>query len=100
MYRDIDAIMFANKAIGRHFFDADTMRFFRSRVLDTVYGGRYFVTSDAAPNGPRRYTVRECVDGKCHTAEGRTFQEYATAEAAKSSACLMAVEARHAERAG
>lgn len=100
MYRDIDAIKSANRVTGGHFFDRDTMRFFRTRVLETVYGGRYFVTSDAPQwDGPRRYTVRECVKGNCRTAEGRTFQEYATAKAAKSAACLMAIEARHAEKA-
>lgn len=46
------------------------MRFFSSRILPTVYGGRIFVTSEqdthehGAWNGERRYTVRECVNGE------------------------------------
>lgn len=53
---------------GSHFFDADAMRFFSSRVHSAVYGGRYFVTSEQQravyissgfiPAEPRRYTVR------------------------------------------
>ena len=64
---DIRAI--ADRA-GSHFFDADTMRFFSSRLLDGVRaldgnatepGRRYlFVTSerDTYSDQPRRYTVR------------------------------------------
>ena len=55
---------------GSHFFDADTMRFFNSRILDGVRaldgnttkpGRRYlFITSerDNYSNLPRQYTVR------------------------------------------
>lgn len=52
---------------GSHFFDADTMRFFRSRPDWHVYPGPdgwYFVTSEkhvshfAHINEPRKYTVR------------------------------------------
>src|SRR4051812_13913442 len=42
-----------------HFFSPDTMRFFKSRVLETLYGkGRVFVTSEKDGDNPRRYTVR------------------------------------------
>lgn len=56
----------ANRAIGGHFFDRDTIRFFASRVLDTVYegpGGVFFVTSEqfrgSTHTEPRNYTVRK-----------------------------------------
>lgn len=62
---DIKAI--ANGA-GSHFFDAATMRFFQSRVLDGVYapdghdaveGSRFFfVTSERYDDNPRHYAVR------------------------------------------
>ncbi len=49
-----------------HFFDKDTMRFFNSRILETVYqgpGGVFFVTSErfvgSTYTGPRLYTVRK-----------------------------------------
>lgn len=54
----VSAIKVANKAIGHHWFDADTMRFFSSRVLRGVIGGRLFVTSERPPEGEREYRVR------------------------------------------
>lgn len=51
------------EALG-HFFSKDAMRFFKSRVLETVYqgqGGVYFVTSEKGPSldSKRSYTVRQ-----------------------------------------
>lgn len=44
---------------GSHFFDRDTLRFFRSRIGSNLYGGRLFVTSEqAGDNSSRRYTIR------------------------------------------
>ena len=56
--------------IGRHWFDADTMRFFRSRLADVGYqasdGRVYFVSSERNQGMglpyPRLYTVR-CLTG-------------------------------------
>jgi hypothetical protein len=55
----------ANQRTGRFFFSPDTMRFFRSRALSSVYegvGGVYFITSERFVGSegaqPRRYTVR------------------------------------------
>lgn len=45
----INDIKAANRAAGFHWFDPDTMRFFGTRILPTVYqgpGGVYFVTWD------------------------------------------------------
>lgn len=46
-----------------HFFDKDTMRFFNSRITenykrvsDTV---AYFITTERAPNGKRKATIRK-----------------------------------------
>lgn len=93
----IDAIMRANRESGSHYFDADTMRFFGSRVLDTVYGGRFFVTSERTGfdhNSPRAYTVREFMpDGSIETVG--EFNAYATSGAAKTAARL-AGKGRHA----
>ena len=46
---------------GRHWFDPDTMRFFKTRMGRWGYrgpGGTYFVTSEQGPGMPRLYTVR------------------------------------------
>lgn len=45
-----------------HWWDADTMQFFRTRVGAQVYqgpGGVYFVTSEKPPHGPRMFSVRQ-----------------------------------------
>jgi len=58
----MDDIRRANYRAGYHFFDHDTLRFFRSRVGDTVYqgvGGIFFITSECNPSGVRAYTVRQ-----------------------------------------
>lgn len=70
MYKTIEEIKEANKAIGHYFFNPNTMKAWASRVLSTVYGGRYFVTSELNYDKTKRvYTVRECIDGDCHTVE-------------------------------
>ena len=74
---------------GSHFFDADTLRFFGSRILDgvTVHGGRaYFVTSERQPysNEPRRYSARYMTAG-AHFHEVGRFQEYDTAAQARAA---------------
>jgi hypothetical protein len=51
-----------NRAAGGHFFDRDSMRCFRSRVLPNLYAGNgkvYFLTSEANYDGSARaFTVR------------------------------------------
>ena len=67
-FDSVQQIKDMNAATGGHFFDADSMRYFGSKVYGPVIGGRYFITSEqdrnpygaAAWNGQRRYTVREC----------------------------------------
>ena len=63
----MDDIKIINKQTGHYFFSPDTMRFFRSRVGDTVYqgvGGVFFVTSEQFTDSKgytteRKYTVRQ-----------------------------------------
>jgi hypothetical protein len=90
---------------GSHFFDPDTMRFFRSRVANVAYrtadGTRaYFVTSEQfVPSrgepAPRRYSVRyadfaekeypaSCIE------EASKFQEYPSRGVADRAARHMA----------
>lgn len=44
-----------------HFFDSDTMRFFKSRIgaVRIKDGVWYFVTSEKPPHGSRMYSVRK-----------------------------------------
>lgn len=43
---------------GSHFFDYDTMRWWKSKVSTELYDWRYFITSEKPPTGPREYSVR------------------------------------------
>ena len=59
----ISSIRERNAALGHHFFDRATMRFFSSRVLSRVFplpdGSALFVTSeDYAWQGKRRFFIR------------------------------------------
>ena len=77
------------KGAGSHWFDADTMRFFRCRIMPTVYDtphGLAFVSSEQGPNTPRAYSVRlvtlnPWTIGKYPTT---TFQGFSTAASAKA----------------
>ncbi len=102
-----DEIMRANRESGGHYFDADTMRFFGSRVLPAVYGGRFFVTSERSgfdSSSPRRYSVREFMpDGSIETVG--EFNGYPTRGQAQTAARNAAksthryyVDGRHGKR--
>ena len=86
---------------GSHFFDADTMRFFRSRADDYVYPGPdgwYFITSEKhvaytssrTLNEPRKYTVRRMAINETATAirldEFEAFQHFSTLTRARTAA--------------
>ncbi len=77
-----------NPGPGRHWFDADTMRFFRSRLPDGGYksadGRIYFVTSEKNSSQrysfPRLYSVRCFFNGDVKTiGEFQAFKTSATA---------------------
>ena len=91
-FRDLDELKEANRRAGHHYFDADTMRFFRSRLPDShVYGGRFFITSEQfecsdGHREPRAYTVRTAnLDGSTGADVGG-FQEWATLADARAIA--------------
>lgn len=95
-----------NRQAGYHFFDPGALRFFRSRIGNELYGGRYFVTSEqfVGSNGytaPRKYTIREVrPDGGIGTVAG--FQEYNSSSAARAAIkrILQTVQAESAEAIG
>lgn len=89
MYSTIQQIRDANEARGHHFFEPGAMRFFRSRIGRTVYGGRYFITSEQFVDSnyrawPRQYTIRRANDdGSIDTVD--EFGKFdSTAEAARA----------------
>jgi len=67
MINQINQIIEISRLHHNHFFDADAMRFFNSRISTKVYesktkGVYYFVTSEKYKEEPRRYTVRKFVE--------------------------------------
>lgn len=83
----ITAIREDAKARGSHWFDPDTMRFWRSRVLrgvmTTADGSSLFVSSEATPEGHRAYSVRRYREGRMDTLGD--FMGYATAAQARAA---------------
>jgi len=85
MYYTISQIKNANKDGGFYFFSRNTMRFFKSRILPGVYNGRYFVTSERGPFGPRMYTVRRANDDGSVQTHGE-FMRYRDSRSARRAA--------------
>ena len=79
-FKSTTEIRQANADCGHYWFSPDTLRFFNSRIGLTVFGGRYFWTSEQYDwNSPRRYTIREATaDGMISTVG--EFQAYATSQ--------------------
>jgi hypothetical protein len=72
-----------------HFFDPDTMRFFKSRVGDKVYGGSMFITSERGPHSGRAYSVRRVTKSGAIKTVG-PFQGYTSkSQAERAIARLM-----------
>lgn len=43
---------------GSHWFERGSMKFFGTRIESGILKGRYFITSEQPPHGPRAYSVR------------------------------------------
>jgi hypothetical protein len=73
---------------GSHWFDPDTMRFFKTRVLEGVYqgaGGVYFVTSEKGPSEARKYSVRKFTPDTADISTVGEFNEMTRAQAIKAA---------------
>ena len=81
-----------NAANGGHWFDADTLHFFRSRLptgcVGRVDNTAWFVTSEGGPfgRGARAYTVRRADVATGHVDTEGTFRGYAKRGAAITAA--------------
>lgn len=93
-FRTIADVRRANREAGQHFFDRDTMRAFGSRVVSSLYAGRFFVTREYGEGsnypGPVKYHVREAEPS------GRilSHERFATLEDAREAARNLAREVR------
>lgn len=90
----LDDVRAWNERAGFHFFEPATLRFFRSRIGEELYGSRYFVTSEQGPEMPRLYTVRAVdVDGSIEAVGG--FQQFTTgAQARRAARACAAADSR------
>ena len=92
----IEDVKCINKEKGYHFFDRDTMKFFRSRVeRDALMFGqliddKYFITSEQYDSSsPRLYSVRNFNLGTGNVDTIGEFQEFETkGQARKFAWCL------------
>lgn len=89
MLKSMDEIREASDSTWGHWFDADTMRFFETRLSFRVYAtpyGTYFVSSELMPGWEsRRYSLRFCaLDGRIWTVG--EFGEYPNRAAAHKAA--------------
>lgn len=79
-YTSIADVRAANAAIGGHWFERGSMRFFNSVIESKLIGGRWFVTSERMDLDRRKlYSVREALPtGEIDTVG--EFQGYGTRE--------------------
>lgn len=59
----LSQIKSSNRINGYHWFDPDTLRYFKGKVYEGVYGGCVFVSSEKndmpyRPPQPRKYSIR------------------------------------------
>lgn len=88
-----------------HFFEAAALRYFNSRIGQTIYGGKYFVTSEKMPSlyepeHPRLYTVRSIeADGDRYRIEtiGDFYKHETEAQAVAAIRALIADQTVNAE---
>jgi hypothetical protein len=84
-WSSIEEIRAANEATGQVWFSEETMRWWDTVILPRVYGGRYFVTSEAPADSNRRYTVRRALDNSTVETHGE-FMAYGTRREASNAA--------------
>ncbi len=76
-YTNLHDVMEANDQAGRHWFEDDAMQFFKTRLESDLIDGRYFITSERGPNGPRAYSIR-MADEDAHIQTIGDFMDHST----------------------
>lgn len=57
VFPSLSAVRSALRSAGSHYFDRDSVRFFRAKTHGDVSGGRFWVESIQSGTEPRRYRV-------------------------------------------
>ena len=73
MFETINEIMSLSRENGYTFFDKERQRENKTRVLPTLYGGKYFVT-ESIHEGMTLFSVYKALkDGACDIVRGEVF---------------------------
>ncbi len=83
-YDNLNAVVKANDEAGQHWFDADAMEFFKSRLESDLIDGRYFISSERGPHFPRAFSIR-MADEDAHIQTVGDFMAYETLKDAETA---------------
>jgi len=83
-YDNLNAVVKANDEVGHHWFETDTMEFFKTKLETDLIDGRYFITSERGPHFPRAFSIR-MADEDAHIQTIGDFMAYETLEDAKTA---------------
>ena len=73
MFNSINEIMSLSRENGYTFFDRDRQTENKTRVLPTLYGGKFFIT-ESIHNGTTLFSVYKALkDGACDIVRGEVF---------------------------
>ena len=73
MFTSINEIVQLSRENGYTFFDKDRQREHKTRVLPTLYGGKYFIT-ESLHKGRQFFSIYKALkDGACDIVKGEVF---------------------------
>ena len=73
MFTSINEIVQLSRENGYTFFDKDRQREHKTRVLPTLYGGKYFIT-ESIHKGRQFFSIYKALkDGACDIVKGEVF---------------------------
>ena len=73
MFTSINEIVLLSRENGYTFFDKDRQREHKTRVLPTLYGGKYFIT-ESIHKGSKFFSIYKALkDGACDIVRGEVF---------------------------
>lgn len=73
MFTSINEIVLLSRENGYTFFDKDRQREHKTRVLPTLYGGKYFIT-ESIHKGRKFFSIYKALkDGACDIVKGEVF---------------------------
>jgi hypothetical protein len=92
VYSNMEDVKRANRQIGNHWFDPETVRFFRTRICSELIAGAYFITSEQYSAGALRlYSIRRAQpDGTIETIGD--FQQYRSKAEARAAIRRLLIE--------